>query len=264
MKGIILAGGSGSRLYPLTACVSKQLLPVYDKPMVYYPLAALMSADIREFLLLSSPRDLPRYQELLSDGRALGISLSYLAQPRPEGIAQALTLAEDFLKGDSSALILGDNLFAGKELPRRLLSAAERVKKRGGAAVLGYRVPDPRRFGVAELNGRGEVVSLEEKPEAPKSDVCVTGCYFYDAEAPRYARGLSRSPRGEYEITDLNRVYLSRGELHCDLLEGCVWMDAGTPESLLRASLFIRSEQRRSGEKVGSPQETARKKGWIT
>ncbi len=263
MKGIILAGGSGTRLHPLTQVTSKQLLPIYDKPMIFYPLSVLMEAGIREILVISTPVELPRFRHLLGGGERYGVTLSYLAQPKPEGLAQAFVLGEEFLGGGPAAMILGDNLFAGHGLGDRLKRAAERVREEGGATIFGYYAEDPRRFGVVELEG-GRAVSLEEKPSAPKSHYCVTGLYFYDGRAAEFAKTLRRSARNEYEITDLNKLYLARGELRVEILgRGYAWMDAGTPESLLDAALYVRAVETHQRRKLGCPEEVAYRNGWI-
>ncbi len=261
MKGIILAGGSGTRLYPLTKVTSKQLLPIYDKPMIYYPLSVLMNAGIRDILLISTPNDTPRFQELLGDGSQFGINLQYKVQPSPDGLAQAFILGADFIGDDSVAMILGDNIFSGHGFKRLLRNAAS---KTSGATVFGYYVDDPERFGIVEFDKNGKAISIEEKPEHPKSNYCVTGLYFYDNKVVKYAQNLKPSARGELEITDLNRIYLENGELDVTLLgQGFTWLDTGTQESLVDATNFVHTIETHEHRKIACLEEIAYLNGWI-
>lgn len=262
MKGIILADGSGTRLYPLTKVTSKQLLPIYDKPMIYYPLSVLMNAGIRDILIISTPDDTPRFEALLGDGHQFGITLSYAVQPSPDGLAQAFIIGADFIGNDSVAMVLGDNIFHGQGLKKRLREAAAREK---GATVFGYYVDDPERFGIVEFDKDGKAISIEEKPEKPKSNYCVTGLYFYDNRVVEYAKNLKPSARGELEITDLNRIYLESGELDVTLLgQGFTWLDTGTHESLVEATNFVKTVETHEHRKIACLEEIAYTNGWIT
>ena len=265
MKGIILAGGSGTRLYPLTMVTSKQLLPIYDKPMIYYPMSVLMNAGIRDILIISTPQDTPRFEELLGDGHQFGVHLTYAVQPSPDGLAQAFIIGEEFIGNDTVAMVLGDNIFAGHGLKKRLQAAVQNAESGEGATVFGYYVDDPERFGIVEFDHDGKAISIEEKPEHPKSNYCVTGLYFYDNRVVEYAKNLKPSARGELEITDLNRIYLEIGELNVELLgQGFTWLDTGTHESLVEATNFVKTMESHQHRKIGCLEEIAYLNGWIT
>ena len=265
MKGIILAGGSGTRLYPLTKVTSKQLLPIYDKPMIYYPMSVLMNAGIRDILIISTPQDLPRFEALLGDGAQFGVRLSYAEQPSPDGLAQAFIIGADFIGDDTVAMVLGDNIFAGHGLKDRLQTAVKNAEAGKGATVFGYYVDDPERFGIVEFDSQGRAISIEEKPAKPKSNYCVTGLYFYDNRVVEYAKGLKPSKRNELEITDLNRIYLDQGELNVELLgQGFTWLDTGTHESLVDATNFVKTVETHQHRKIGCLEEIAYLNGWIT
>ena len=264
MKGIILAGGSGTRLYPLTTVTSKQLLPIYDKPMIYYPLSVLMSAGIKEILIISTPQDTPRFKDLLKDGTQFGLQLTYAVQPSPDGLAQAFIIGREFVGDDTCAMILGDNIFSGHGLNKRLRNAVENAEK-GRATVFGYYVDDPERFGIVEFDENGKAISIEEKPQQPKSNYCVTGLYFYDNRVLDYARNLKPSKRGELEITDLNRIYLEDGTLDVEILgQGFTWLDTGTHESLVEATNFVKTIEDHQHRKIACLEEIAYLNGWIT
>ncbi|MBR0070286.1 MAG: glucose-1-phosphate thymidylyltransferase RfbA [Synergistaceae bacterium] len=265
MKGIVLAGGSGSRLYPLTFVTSKQLLPVYDKPMIYYPVSVLMQAKIRDILIISTPEDLPRFEKLLGDGSHFGVHFSYEEQPKPEGLAQAFIIGKKFIGNDSAAMILGDNIFSGHGMVKRLREAVNNAESGKGATIFGYYVDDPERFGIVEFDSNGHAVSIEEKPAKPKSNYCVTGLYFYDNRVIEFAENLKPSKRGELEITDLNRIYLELGELNVELLgQGFTWLDTGTHESLADATNFVRTLETHQHRKIACLEEIAYLNGWIT
>ncbi len=265
MKGIILAGGSGTRLYPLTTVTSKQLLPVYDKPMIYYPLSVLMNAGIRDILIISTPADTPRFEALLKDGSQFGLNLSYAVQPSPDGLAQAFIIGADFIGDDTVAMVLGDNIFAGHGLNKRLRRAVELAETGQGATVFGYYVDDPERFGIVEFDSQGHAISIEEKPEKPKTNYCVTGLYFYDNHVVELAKKLKPSARGELEITDLNRLYLEAGQLNVELLgQGFTWLDTGTHESLVEATNFVKTVEDHQHRKIACLEEIAYLNGWIT
>ena len=265
MKGIILAGGSGTRLYPLTKVTSKQLLPIYDKPMIYYPMSVLMNAGIRDILIISTPQDTPRFESLLGDGHQFGVNLTYAVQPSPDGLAQAFLIGGDFIREDPVAMVLGDNIFAGHGLNERLRTAVHNAENGKGATVFGYYVDDPERFGIVEFDKNGKAISIEEKPEYPKSNYCVTGLYFYDHHVVEYARSLKPSARGELEITDLNRIYLEQGNLNVELLgQGFTWLDTGTHESLVDATNFVRTMETHQHRKIACLEEIAYLNGWIS
>lgn len=265
MKGIVLAGGSGTRLYPLTKVTSKQLLPIYDKPMIYYPLSVLMQAGIRDILIISTPQDTPRFEDLLGNGNQFGINLQYKVQPSPDGLAQAFIIGEEFTNGEPCAMILGDNIFAGHGLVKRLKKAVENAQNGKGATVFGYYVDDPERFGIVEFDKKGKAISIEEKPAKPKSNYCVTGLYFYDEKVVEYAKNLKPSARGELEITDLNRIYLENEKLNVELLgQGFTWLDTGTHESLVEATNFVKTVEDHQHRKIACLEEIAYLNGWIS
>ena len=265
MKGIILAGGSGTRLYPLTKVTSKQLLPIYDKPMIYYPMSVLMSAGIRDILIISTPQDTPRFSDLLGDGSQFGVHLQYAVQPSPDGLAQAFIIGADFIGKDCVAMVLGDNIFAGHGLKKRLKNAVYNAENGKGATVFGYYVDDPERFGIVEFDADGKAVSIEEKPKIPKSNYCVTGLYFYDNRVVEFAKNLKPSSRGELEITDLNRIYLEIGQLNVELLgQGFTWLDTGTHESLVDATNFVMTMEKHQHRKIACLEDIAYSNGWIS
>ncbi len=265
MKGIILAGGSGSRLYPLTKVTSKQLLPIYDKPMIYYPMSVLMNAGIRDILIISTPYDTPRFEALLGDGQQFGVNLTYAIQHSPDGLAQAFIIGADFIGSDTVAMVLGDNIFAGHGLKKRLTAAVNNASSGRGATIFGYYVDDPERFGIVEFDSEGRAISIEEKPTNPKSNYCVTGLYFYDNRVVEYAKNLKPSARGELEITDLNRIYLEQGDLNVVLLgQGFTWLDTGTHESLVEATNFVKTVETHQHRKIACLEEIAYLNGWIT
>lgn len=265
MKGIILAGGSGTRLYPLTMVTSKQLLPIYDKPMIYYPMSVLMNAGIRDILIISTPQDTPRFEELLGDGHQFGVHLSYAVQPSPDGLAQAFIIGDSFIGNDTVAMVLGDNIFSGHGLNKRLQTAVENAEQGKGATIFGYYVDDPERFGIVEFDPSGKAITIEEKPAKPKSNYCVTGLYFYDNRVVDYAKNLKPSARGELEITDLNRIYLKNNNLNVELLgQGFTWLDTGTHESLVEATNFVKTIESHQHRKIACLEEIAYLNGWIT
>lgn len=265
MKGIILAGGSGTRLYPLTKVTSKQLLPIYDKPMIYYPMSVLMNAGIRDILIISTPEDTPRFKELLGDGNHFGVQLSYAVQESPDGLAQAFIIGEEFIGGEPVAMVLGDNIFFGHGLKKRLRKAVKNAEKGQGTTIFGYYVDDPERFGIVEFDKQGKAISIEEKPAKPKSNYCVTGLYFYDSRVVEYAKGLEPSARGELEITDLNKIYLEQEKLNVELLgQGFTWLDTGTHESLVDATNFVKTIETHQHRKIACLEEIAYLNGWIT
>ena len=265
MKGIILAGGSGTRLYPLTKVTSKQLLPIYDKPMIYYPMSVLMSAGIRDILIISTPQDLPRFEELLGTGEQFGLRLSYAEQPSPDGLAQPFIIGEEFIGDDCVAMVLGDNIFSGQGLKKRLRQAADNAMSGKGATIFGYYVDDPERFGIVEFDHEGRVISIEEKPKEPKSNYCITGLYFFDNRVVEYSKQLKPSKRGELEITDVIRNYLDNGELNVELLgQGFTWLDTGTHESLVEATNFVMTVEAHQHRKIGCLEDIAYNNGWIS
>ncbi|MFQ7263694.1 MAG: glucose-1-phosphate thymidylyltransferase RfbA [Lachnospiraceae bacterium] len=265
MKGIILAGGSGTRLYPLTKVTSKQLLPIYDKPMIYYPMAVLMTAGIRDILIISTPQDTPRFESLLGSGEQFGVHLSYEVQQKPEGLAQAFIIGKEFIGQDTVAMVLGDNIFFGHGLKKRLKEAVRNAEDGKGATIFGYYVDDPERFGIVEFDEQGKAISIEEKPEKPKSNYCVTGLYFYDNQVIEYAKSLAPSARGELEVTDLNRIYLEKGKLNVELLgQGFTWLDTGTHESLVEATNFVKTVETHQHRKIACLEEIAFLNGWIS
>lgn len=265
MKGIILAGGSGTRLYPLTKVTSKQLLPVYDKPLIYYPMSVLMNAGIRNILIISTPQDTSRFEELLGDGHQFGVNLTYAVQPSPDGLAQAFIIGADFIGNETVVMVLGDNIFAGHDLKKRLSTAVANAESGKGATVFGCYVDDPERFGIVEFDKNGKAISIEEKPEHPKSNYCVTGLYFYDNQVVDYAKSLKPSSRGELEITDINRIYLEAGRLNVELLgQGFTWLDTGTHESLVDATNFVKTMEQHQHRKIACLEEIAYLNGWIT